>query len=39
MVPRLLGRLVTGPLAFLVAWVIDAGVLLWRLVVKREGGG
>jgi hypothetical protein len=38
-VPRALaGRLITGPLAFLVAGVIDLLVILWWLRVRRRSG-
>jgi hypothetical protein len=42
MVSRLAGRLVTGPLAFFLAGLIDVGLLLaayarWR-VAQRRGG-
>jgi hypothetical protein len=35
---RIAGRLVTGPLAFLVGWVLDVVVLLGRWVVGRFRG-
>jgi hypothetical protein len=36
MISRILGRLVTGPLAFFVAWVVDALVLVGRLLASRR---
>jgi hypothetical protein len=35
---RVAGRLVTGPVAFFVAWVVDVVVLLGRWVVERRRG-
>jgi hypothetical protein len=37
-VRALAGRLITGPVAFLVAGVIDVAAVLWWLRVRRRAG-
>jgi hypothetical protein len=38
MLTRLAGRLITGPAAFLAAWVLDVLALLARWLVRRIRG-